>query len=72
MKFLRLLTPAEVCELLKIDRRALYRMVERGDLRRIEIGTREYRYLESDVARMLVNKNPHLTGLGDDEMVEVL
>ncbi len=71
MKSISLLTPDEVCELLKIDRRALYRMVsERGDLRSIDIGTREHRFLESDVVRMLVKKNPHLTGLDDDDFFE--
>jgi len=53
---IRLLTYAEACEVLRIPRRALYRALDCGQLRRIVLGD-EPRLLRSEVEGLIVSQS---------------
>jgi excisionase family DNA binding protein len=71
LRSLKLLTPKELMELLKVNKRWIDRRVAEGDLHPIKVGNLR-RFTEEDVFAYLANKNPDLSGLGDDELVEEL
>lgn len=49
----KLLTIAEVCELLQIHRTTLWRMVDQGKLRPTKIGVRAVRFQQREVERLV-------------------
>lgn len=62
-----LLTTDDVAAMLKLDKRGVWRLVGRGELRPIKIG-RKNRFTEADVWDFLARHNPGL--VNDDGFIE--
>ncbi len=70
MHFPELLTTDEVAAMLKISRRAVWRLVASGQLRRIKLPGNKNRYFPADVWTLVVRLNPELVRPDDEEFFE--
>lgn len=72
MKAKDFLSVNEVCQLIGISRRTVYRLIEKGDLKKIKIGSRTL-INQSQLNRLLNKKedvNPDLQGTNQKEIVQ--
>jgi excisionase family DNA binding protein len=71
MSFPKLLTTEEVAAMLKISKRAVWRLVESDQLRCYKLGRRDL-FIEKFLWEYFRRHNSDLSGLDDDELVEDL